>query len=344
MSDPKADDANGSSASGLSRLPDRDASCMNEKHLLTVWKAGFMDRLEAMSVIVAVTDTGNFSAASRRLGMPVATVSRKVSELETSLKAELFQRSSRRMTLTEAGRDYVEACKRIIEQIEDAERQVSGEYRSPKGDLAVTTPWGLGHTHLLPLATEFLAAFPEVTLRLVLTDRIVDTVEESIDVSVRIGSLPESSMIASRIGSIRIVVCASPAYLAARGHPQTPDQVSDHDCIAINPVSSPNAWKFRNGNRECVVPIRSRLRVNTSEAAVIAAVSGAGLTRVMSYKMDSAKRAGTLQLVLEAFEPKPLPVHIVYSPRKPVPLKLRAFLDWVTPRLKARLAFSDEDR
>lgn len=303
-----------------------------------------MDRLEAMSVIVAVTDTGNFSAASRRLGMPVATVSRKVSELETSLKAELFRRSSRRMTLTEAGRDYVEACKRIIEQIDDAEREVSGEYRCPKGDLAVTTPWGLGHTHLLPLAVEFLNAFPDIDMRLLFTDRLVDTVAESIDVSIRIGSLPESSMIATRIGSIRLVVCASPAYLAARGRPQTPDQIRDHDCIAINSHISPNTWKFRKGKRDCLVPIRSRLCVNTSEAAVMASISGAGLTRVMSYKMHAAKRAGTLQLLLEAFEPEPLPIHIVYSPRKPVPLKLRAFLDWVTPRLKARLAFGDVDR
>lgn len=303
-----------------------------------------MDRLEAMSVIVAVAEEGTFSAASRRLGMSVATVSRKVAELEGSLKAELFQRSSRRMTLTEAGKDYVEACKGIIEQIDDAERQVSGEYRSPKGDLAVTTPWGLGHTHLLPLAVEFLNAFPEIDLRLLLTDRVVDSVEESIDVSIRIGALPESNMIAARIGSIRLVVCASPAYLAARGHPQTPDEIGDHDCIAINPLASPNAWKFRTGKRECLVPIRSRLCVNTSEAAVIAAISGAGLTRVMSYKMDTAKRAGTLQLVLEAFEPEPLPVHILYSPRKPAPLKLRAFLDWMAPRLKARLAFGDDSR
>ena len=303
-----------------------------------------MDRLEAMSVIVAVVEEGTFSAASRRLGMSVATVSRKVAELEGSLKAELFQRSSRRMTLTESGKDYVEACKGIIEQIDDAERQVSGEYRSPKGDLAVTTPWGLGHTHLLPLAVEFLNAFPEIDLRLLLTDRVVDTVEEGIDVSIRIGALPESNMIAARIGSIRLVVCASPAYLAARGHPQTPDEIGDHDCIAINPLASPNAWKFRTGKQECVVPIRSRLCVNTSEAAVIAAISGAGLTRVMSYKMDTAKRAGTLQLVLEAFEPEPLPVHILYSPRKPAPLKLRAFLDWMAPRLKARLAFGDDSR
>lgn len=303
-----------------------------------------MDRLEAMSVIVAVTETGSFSAASRRLGTPVATVSRKVADLETRLKAELFQRSSRRMTLTDAGRDYVEACKRIMEQVDDAERQVSGEYRSPKGDLVVTTPWGIGHTHLLPLAVEFLNAFPEVVLRLLLTDRVVDAVEESIDVAIRIGTLPESSMIATRIGSIRVVVCASPAYLAARGRPQTPDQLVGHDCIAINPVSSPNAWRFRKGERECLIPTRSRLCVNTSEAAVIAASAGARLTRVMSYKIDAARRAGTLELVLETFELKPLPIHIVYSPRKPVPLKLRAFLNWVTPRLKALLAFGDDDR
>ena len=303
-----------------------------------------MDRLEAMSVIVAVTESGSFSAASRRLGTPVATVSRRVAELETRLKAELFQRSSRRMTLTDAGRDYVEACKRIMEQVDDAERQVAGEYRTPRGDLAVTTPWGLGHTHMLPLAVEFLDAFPEIDLRLLLTDRVVDPVDENIDVSIRIGTLPESSMIAARIGSIRVVVCASPAYLAARGRPQTPDQVGDHDCIAINPVASPNAWKFHKGKRECLIPIRSRLCVNTSEAAVIAAIAGAGLTRVMSYKMDAAKRVGSLELVLEPFEPEPLPVHIVYSPRKPVPLKLRAFLDWVTPRLKARLAFGDDER
>jgi DNA-binding transcriptional LysR family regulator len=315
---------------------------MNEKYLLIVQNAGGpMDRLEAMSVIIAVTETGSFSAASRRLGTPVATVSRNVADLEARLKAELFQRSSRRMTLTDAGRDYVEACKRIMEQVDDAERQVSGEYRSPKGDLAVTTPWGLGHTHLLPLAVEFLDAFPAIGLRLLLTDRVVDTVEESVDVAVRIGNLSESSMIATRIGSIRLVVCASPAYLTARGHPQTPDQISDHDCIAINPVASPNAWRFRKG---CLVPIQSRLCVNTSEAAVIAAIAGAGLTRVMSYKMDAARRAGTLELVLEAFEPEPLPIHIVYSPRKPVPLKLRVFLDWVTPRLKAQLAFGANDR
>jgi DNA-binding transcriptional LysR family regulator len=170
-----------------------------------------MDRLEAMSVIVAVTETGSMSAAARRLKTPVATVSRKVAELETRLKAQLFQRTSRRMTLTDAGRSYIDACRRIIEQVDDAEREVSGEYRLPKGEMAVTAPWGLGHSHLLPLAVEFLEAYPDISLRLMLTDRVISMAEEDIDIAIRVGSLPDSSMIATRIGSIRIVVCASPS-------------------------------------------------------------------------------------------------------------------------------------
>ena len=297
-----------------------------------------MDRLEAMSVIIAVNETGSLSAASRRLRTPVATVSRKVSDLEARLKAELFQRSSRRLTLTDAGRSYIEACKRIIEQVEDAERAVSGEYRVPKGDLAVTAPWGLGHMHLLPIAVEFLDAYPDISLRMVLTDRVVNTVEENIDVSIRIGPLPNSSMIATRIGSVRLVLCASPSYLAARGRPTDSDDLANHDCITVDSLAAPRSWKFIKAGREIAAPIRSRLTVSDSEAAIDAAISGAGIARVMSYKMESARRAGTLVTMLEELELEPLPMHVVYAERKPVPLKLRAFLNWVIPRLKARLA------
>ncbi|MCA1456502.1 LysR family transcriptional regulator [Bradyrhizobium sp. BRP22] len=299
-----------------------------------------MDRLEAMSVIIAVTETGSISAASRRLKSPVATVSRKVAELESRLKAQLFHRTSRRMTLTDAGRSYIEACKRIIEQVDDAEREVSGEYRVPRGELAVTAPWGLGHTHLLPLAVEFLEAYPEISLRLAFTDRVINTVEESIDVAIRIGVLPDSSMIATRIGSIRVVVCGSPSYLKARGRPKQLSDLDKHDCITIDDHAMPSVWRFVRGRRARIAPIRSRLCVNTSEAAVLAAIEGAGLARVMWYKMDAAKRAGKLVTVLEEFEPEPLPVHILYTPRNPAPLKLRAFLNWMTPRLKARLTLA----
>jgi DNA-binding transcriptional LysR family regulator len=293
-----------------------------------------MDRLEAMAAIIAVAETGSISAAARRLKLPIATISRKVSELEARLNAQLFQRSSRRITLTEAGRSYIEACKRIVEQVEDAERELSGEYRMPRGEMAVTAPWGLGHTHLLPHTIAFLEAHPEISLRLKLTDAIVNVAEENVDVAIRVGPLPESSMIATRIGSIRIVVCASPSYLKARGRPKKLSDLAKHHCITIDDHAAPAAWKFVSGNRTSVAPIKSRLCVNTSEAAVLAAIDGAGLARVMSYKMDAAMCERKLEIVLEEFEPTPLPVHILYPPRKPMPLKLRTFLNWMTPRLK----------
>jgi DNA-binding transcriptional LysR family regulator len=184
-----------------------------------------------------------------------------------------------------------------------------------------------------------LNAYPEIGLRLVLTDRVVNTVEENIDVAIRIGSLPDSSSkIATRIGLIRVVLCGSPAYFAAKGKPKTLGDLREHDCITIDDVAAPSTWKFSKSGRTVVAPIKTRLTVNTSEAAVLAALAGMGVARVMSYKMDAARRAGTLEIVLEDFEPEPLPAHIVYAQRKPVPLKLRAFLNWMTPRLKARLA------
>src|SRR5271165_346960 len=297
-----------------------------------------MDRIESMAVVVSVAEAGSLSAAARMLRMPVPTVSRKLSELEAHLKTQLFQRSSRRMSLTEAGRSYLEACKRIIEQVDEAERNASGEYRAPTGDLTVTSPWGVGHLHLVPLSCEFLNTYPDITLRLLLTDRVLNPVDNKIDAAIRIGPLPDSSMIATRIGSIRVVVCASPEYLAAHGRLQTPKDLCDHDCITIDETIIPRSWKFMEGESEIAAPIRTRLTVNTSEAAVEAAIAGAGIARVMSYKMESARRAGRLVIVLDSFEKEPLPVHIVYTERRPMPLKLRVFLDWLAPRLKARLA------
>ena len=296
-----------------------------------------MDRFESMSVIVSVAEAGSLSAASRKLGVPVPTISRKLADLEAHLNVQLFQRSSRRMSLTQAGRSYVEACKRIIEQVDDAEREASGEYRTPTGDLTVTSPWGIGHLHLLPLACEFLRVYPDIKLRLLLSDRVLSAVENGIDVGIRIGPLPDSSMVATRIGSIRVVACASPAYLAARGTPCSPKDISGHDCITIDDTSAPRVWKFAKNGVEITTPIVSRLTVNTSEAAVGAAVLGAGIARVMSYKIEAERRAGSLAIILDAFQTEALPVHILYTERKPMPLKLRVFLNWLTPRLKSRL-------
>ena len=300
-----------------------------------------MDRLESMSTLLAAVEAGSLSAASRRLGMPLATVSRKVSELEAHLRTRLVNRTGRRLTLTDAGRSYVTACKRILEDIAEAERAAAGEYAVPKGDLIVTAPVVFGRLHVLPVVTAFLQAYPDIDIRLVLADRVVNLREDDIDVAVRIGELPDSSLVATRVGSVRRVVCASPAYFAARGAPEKPADLASHDCITFEGLTSPESWRFPAGKATQSVAIHSRLAVNTAEAAIDAAVAGIGVTRVLSYQIVGAQRTGTLAVVLRPFEPPPLPVSLVYAGQGLLPLKLRAFLDFAAPRLKAGFAQID---
>jgi DNA-binding transcriptional LysR family regulator len=297
-----------------------------------------MDRLDAMSVLVAAVEAGSLSAAARGRGMPLATVSRKVSELEAHLKTRLVNRSSRQLTLTDAGRSYVAACKRILEDVSDAERVASGEYRAPKGDLVITAPIVFGRLHVLPVAMEFLNAYPDVDIRLMLADRMINLLEDHVDLALRIGELPDSSLVASRVGSIRRVVCASPAYFAARGTPQNPGDLAHHDCVTFEGLSSPAAWSFRIGRSDVPIPIHSRLVVNTAEAAIDAAIARGGITRALSYQIANAIELGALVVVLEKFESAPAPVNLVHAGQPRLPLKLRAFLDFAAPRLKARLS------
>jgi DNA-binding transcriptional LysR family regulator len=297
-----------------------------------------MDRFQSMSVFLAVAEAGSFSAASRRLGIPLATVSRKVSELELHLKARLMIRSSRHLVLTDAGRSYVAACKAILENLEEAERAASGEYSAPKGHLSIAAPIVFGRTHVLPIIVEFLKAYPDINVKLSLADRLVNLAEEHVDIALRIGELPDSSLIAKRLGFTRRVVCGSPAYFAARGTPETPDELSRHSCLTFDALMQPGVWTFSKGNQTLNVPIHSRLSVNTAEAAIDAAIASAGVTRVLSYQVAEPVRAGLLQLVLRQFEPEPVPVSLIHSAQGVLPLKLRAFLDFAAPRLKARLA------
>jgi DNA-binding transcriptional LysR family regulator len=301
-----------------------------------------MDRLESMSILVAAVEAGSLSAASRKLGMPLATVSRKVSQLEAHLRTRLVKRTSRRLTLTDAGRSYVAACKRILEDVSEAERAAAGEYIAPRGDLTLTAPIVFGRLHVLPVVIEFLMAYPEIDMRLDLADRVVNLHEDGLDLAVRIGELPDSSLVATRVGSIGRVLCGSPAYFAERGIPKSPAELRTHACITFHGLMAADSWKFRAGKSTVSVAIHSRLTVNTAEAAVDAAVAGLGVTRVLSYQAASALRAGKLVLALRAFEPAPWPVSIVYPVRAPLPLKLRAFLDFAVPRLRARLAQSEE--
>jgi DNA-binding transcriptional LysR family regulator len=296
-----------------------------------------MDRLEAMSILREAVDAGSLSAAGRRLGVPLATVSRKVSELERHLGTRLLNRSSRKLTLTDAGRSYVVACKRILEDVAEAERVASGEYSAPKGNLTLSAPIVFGRLHVLPIVMAFLKHHPDIDIRLVLADRVVDLFEDHVDLAIRIGDLPDSSLVAIRVGSIRRVVCGSPAYFAGRGTPQHPSELSAHDCVSFEGLMASDFWSFRVGKSDTPVAIHSRLVVNTAEAAIDAAVAGVGITRVLSYQVASATEAGALAVVLEAFEPAPVPVNLVHAGQGLLPLKLRAFIDFAAPLLRAGL-------
>jgi DNA-binding transcriptional LysR family regulator len=290
-----------------------------------------------MSVLLTAAESGSLSKASRNLRLPLATVSRKVAELEAHLNATLLIRSAKGLELTPAGRSYVTAAKAILEQVNEAERAAAGEYSEPKGDLVVTAPIMFGRMHVLPVVTRFLSAFPDVAVGLVMTDRVAHFLDDQVDVALRIGPLPDSSLIATRLGEVRHVICASPDYLAAHGIPSTPDDLARHSVISFQSVSALSSWVFESEGAEITTSFRSRLGVNTIDAAIDAGLSGAGLVRAVSYQVADHVRAGRLKIVLDAFEPAPRPVHLVYDAQNRLPLKLRAFVDFAVPRMRERL-------
>jgi DNA-binding transcriptional LysR family regulator len=300
-----------------------------------------MDRFDAMSVLLTVVDAGSLSAGARRLRAPLATVSRKVTGLERHLGTQLLLRTSRRLALTEAGRAYVATSRRILEQLEEAEREAAGEYSALRGELHVTAPVIFGERHLLPVALGFLAEQPEITLRLMLVDQQISLVEEHVDVALRIGHLDDSALIATRVGAVQRVICASPGYLARRGVPRLPEDLAKHDGIIFQGFSNAPEWRYRRDSAAFMVEPRGRLAVNTTDAAIQAALADLGIIRVLSYQVEDALRAGRLKALLSDFAPEPLPVSLVYQEAGLLPLKTRSFLDWTVPRLRARMAALD---
>ena len=296
-----------------------------------------MDRFESMSILIEAVEAGSLSAAARRLNMSLPTVSRKVAELEAYLKTQLLNRSARKLTLTDAGRTYVEACKQILESLRETERAAMGEYSAPQGELTITAPIVFGRLHILPIVIDFLTAHPNVTVHLVQTDRVVDLLEDHVDVAVRIGELPDSSLVAAKVGVMRRVVCASPGYLAKHGMPAVPQDLISHDCITFDRLTMPDEWSFTVVKAKQSVQVRSRLVVNTAEAAIAAATAGVGLTCVLSYQIAQARADGSIAVVLPDYEPAPSPVSLVYSRQRLLPQKLRLFLDFAVPRLKDSL-------
>ncbi|MBR1133034.1 LysR family transcriptional regulator [Bradyrhizobium iriomotense] len=293
-----------------------------------------MDRLEAMSTFLTVVEQGSLSAAARRLKTPLTTVSRNVSELEAHLRTKLFNRSSRQLVLTDAGTSYVAACKRILTDVLEAERTASGEYTTPTGELAVTTPLSLGRIILMPIVADFLKAYPDIKVRMIPTDQKLSLAQEQIDVAVRIGELPDSSLVALRLGRTRRVVCASPAYLAARGTPRTPEDLAGHDCISYPGFAPPDVWTFVKGKGTIAAPVHTRLTVGSAEAACTAARAGVGISIAFAYQLEAGPEAGTLTTLLDEFQPPSMPVNLVYTANRFLPIKVRAFLDFAAPRLK----------
>lgn len=296
-----------------------------------------MDQLGAIKVFVAIADAGSLSAAGRRLGMPLTTVSRHLAALEEHLGVRLITRTTRGLALTEPGRNYLESSHRILAELEAASLRIAGEQGEPQGELAITAPVVFGRLHVLPVATEFLKAFPRVTLRLLLLDRVVDLAEENLDVSVRIGALPDSSLMATRVGTIRQVTCASPAYLAARGVPSAPRELAEHDCISFGALSPADRWVYPGGKAQQRIAVRPRLIVNTAEAAIDAAKAGLGITRVLSYQAARSVADRSLRLILEDFEPEPIPVSLLHREDRLPQAKVQSFIAYAAPRLRQAL-------
>ena len=303
-----------------------------------------MDRLEAMSILLAAAETGSLSAAGRRLGKPLTTISRKMSELEAQLNVRLLNRAGRKLTLTDAGQSYAQASKRILEDVREAERSASGEYAEPKGDLVISTSLILGRQHVLPIVAEFLKTNPGVNVQLLLANRIVNMMEEQVDLAIRVSDRPDSSLIAIHLGSTRRVVCGSPAYFREHGTPKNPTDLGKHDCVTIGGFISPTTWIFKSGKSVMEVPVRSRLVVSTAEAALDAAIAGVGIASALSYQLPTAIKKGQLEIVLAKFEPEPMSVDMLYVGGRLMPRKLRAFCDFAAPRLKTALAASAETR
>lgn len=299
-----------------------------------------MDRLEAMSVFRSVVDEGSFTAAAKALRMPLASVSRKVSELESHLGSRLLTRSTRKLALTDAGMAYLTAARRILEEVEQAERAAAGEYLVPRGELVVTAPLMFGRLHVLPVVNDFLASHPEINVRLVLSDRNLHLIEDQVDLGLRIGALPDSDLVATRLGSMRTVVCAAPSLLAAHGCPRHPRELTGMPAVCFDVGVLAAGWRFNDPRTDMPfeVPVTPRLAVTTANAAVTAALAGTGLARLLAYQVHEAVEQGALRLVLEDFELEPAPVHLIHAGRELLPLKTRAFLDYAAPRLRRSLA------
>jgi DNA-binding transcriptional LysR family regulator len=293
-----------------------------------------MDRLRAMEVFFAVADAGSFVKAGERLRISPPAVTRAVSALEERLGARLLNRTTRRLNLTEAGQRYVQNCRRLLADFEEAERDAVGQSAMPQGHLTLTASMTFGRMALSPIVGDFLTAHPKITASLMLVDRVVNFIEEGIDVAVRIGDLPDSSLVARRVGEVRRVMVASHDYLAKRGAPEHPSELKLHSVIGFTGLMTNREWRFVEGDKAGQVSLRPRLEINDAAAAINAAQSGEGITTVLCCMVGERIRSGALVPILKHYWPALSPVQIIFPHRRLLAAKVRAFVDYATPRLR----------
>ncbi len=281
-----------------------------------------------MQAFVAVADLEGFAPAARKLGLSPSGVTRLVSALEERLGARLLQRTTRSVALTDAGSRYLERARRILADVEEAEGAAEGERQSPRGRLVVSAPVGFGRLHVSPVMSEYLKRYPEVSAELRLSDLTVNLVDEGVDVAVRIGHLPDSSLVARHVGQVRRIVVASPGYLDKHGEPESPEAVMYHQTIQFSALSA-SGWRFLKDGHELRIAPTPRLITNSSDAATQYAVQDGGLTRVLAYQAADEIKDGRLKVVLKKFEERPLPIHVVYPTSRLLSAKVRTFIDLV---------------
>jgi DNA-binding transcriptional LysR family regulator len=289
-----------------------------------------MDRIEAMQAFVAVAELRGFAPAARKLGLSPSGVTRLIAALEEHLGARLLQRTTRSVALTDVGSRYLERARRILSDVEEAEDSAQDERATPGGRLVVSAPVGFGRLHVSPVMSEYLKLYPGVSGDLRLSDRVVNLVEDGIDVAVRIGHLPDSSLVARHVGEMRRIVVASPGYLEAHGEPDTPEAIASHQTIRFGATMAAPDWLFVREGEEVHIATAPRFTTNSSDAAVHFAAQDGGLTRLLAYQAAEAIKAGRLKIILAKFEQPALPIHVVYPTSRLLSAKVRTFIDLVT--------------
>jgi DNA-binding transcriptional LysR family regulator len=299
-----------------------------------------MDKFNLITIFVAVVDTNGFAGAARKLNISPPSVTRAINELENQLDVRLLTRTTRSVRVTDAGARYVEDCRRIIAELIDADESVGGSHGVPRGRLTLTAPMLFGAKFVTPIVTEYLQRYSEVGASCLFLDRVVNMMDEGVDVAVRIGELPDSSMQAIRVGQVRRVICASPAYLKKHGLPKKPDELQDHTIISASSMMSSPEWILMVNGEQRAIKLQSRLNTITNDSAIAAALNGFGLTRLLSYQVAEYLRDGQLKTVLGECEPAVLPIHVMHREGRHASQKARAFIDLAVERLRANTALN----